>query len=384
MRYTYFNRYGVELRRKRKHVKRGLLAAKQAPADRKHTVFVEDPEDVSSFSTAEYFNTPQQLVTRRYNRVTTDELAKAPVFETARLASKVHRPTGADAAAASASTKSTAALSEFQRTKALEQVQEWDFDSDDTKEIDRALGLPVSNDSDDEHDDSDDDEQQQQQLAAEDIAALLESSAETRARLPPHVRKQIERAERARKRQYAELATREVRVKSLTKILAEMQLKTQLMVRFALRWWWCWWFADDSLVYLLRTTGQGHRQQDQEGQQGRVQVEARAQEVSILSICTRSRESNRGMPPRQIRLIVIENTAREHVRVVVETERIYFVIEIVYNLQREESERGQEGSVVRASSKAERGYGYQSPNGIVGLSIYLYRTQHNTTQEHIK
>ena len=45
-----------------------------SPAKSKHTVFVDDEEDVESFSTADFFDTPEELVGRKYNRLKKEQL----------------------------------------------------------------------------------------------------------------------------------------------------------------------------------------------------------------------------------------------------------------------------------------------------------------------
>jgi len=44
------------------------------PAKGKHTVFVDDEEELDSFSTAKYFDTPEDLLGRKYNRLKTEQL----------------------------------------------------------------------------------------------------------------------------------------------------------------------------------------------------------------------------------------------------------------------------------------------------------------------
>ena len=40
----------------------------------KHTVFVDDEEELETFSTSEYFDTPDELIERKHNRLTKSQL----------------------------------------------------------------------------------------------------------------------------------------------------------------------------------------------------------------------------------------------------------------------------------------------------------------------
>ena len=51
----------------------------ETPKVNKHIVFVDDEEELESFSATEYFNTPDELVGRRHNRLTKEQL-KEPVI----------------------------------------------------------------------------------------------------------------------------------------------------------------------------------------------------------------------------------------------------------------------------------------------------------------
>jgi hypothetical protein len=173
--------------------------------DRKHTIFVDNVEQVADFDVAEHFDTTPELLLRRYNRPTLENLAHGPIVSSATLASRIFANTNSHVAAAASSTSTTT-------QDQLHQLQQWDFTAD---ELD-TLGV----DSDTEVESGDD--------GGQDVSAKL--ALPVAERLERNIGKSLRKIQSLRKTQYANLETRMLRLEALKKIQKELQLKKALAV----------------------------------------------------------------------------------------------------------------------------------------------------------